>query len=289
MSDRLSVEEITAILLDEHHKEYPDSIPPKALYKILYFVHQKLEKKHIDAEIPYYWYMYGTKLKTVGTEISINQTPQGRRVSVNLAVSDIEADSYTINQVREVTSEELNRYYKRKLKGITNDMYWETPYEIQRVYRELDQQIAVSSDGEQATLLMDNNRTAIKQSLVRFAQSFPSEAFTEQEETMWLWYGVMSNELLYENFDPDDLQSLAKKFWRYFSLELALQENNDITKEEIEADRNIDDIYAEQKRIENELLHRERATARKFGRNNEVAKQAAEAFVLPSLEIEIEV
>ena len=289
MSERLSLEEVTAILLNEHNQEYADSIPPKALYKILYFVHQQLEKKHIDAEIPYYWYMYGTKLKTTGTGISVKQTPNGQRVSVDIGVSEIEADSYTISQVRDVTSEELKRYYKKKLKGITNDMYRETPYEIQRVYRELDQQLGVSTNQEQASLFMDNNRTAIKQSLVRFAQSFPSESFPEQEKTMWLWYGLMSSELLDENFDSNDLQRLAKKFWRYFCLELALRENNDITKEEIEADRNIDDIHQEQQRIETELLHRERQTAREFSRTTKASKRAAEAFVLPSLEIEVEV
>lgn len=292
MAHSLSIDEITAIILDEHNEllDNPGSIPPKALYKILYFVEQDLSKKQsIDAKIPYYWYMYGTKAKTAGTEIQIHERGGSNRVGCGINASDIEADSYTLKQTREIASKRLQHYYNRKLEGLTDDMYREAPYNVQRAYRDLDKQLGITEDEDQMTLFMDNNATAIKKNMLRIAEAFPSDEFPDQHEVMLIWYGLMRTELLKDDFDLDELKLLSKKFWRHFTLELALRENNDITKEEIERDRDIDDIHHEQKRIRKDLLEQEREVAEKHARSSEVAKQAAEAFVIPSLEINVEV
>ncbi|WP_049912760.1 hypothetical protein [Halococcus thailandensis] len=152
MSRELSVEEITALLLDEHRSEYDNSIPPKAFHKILYFGSQELKKEHVAADLPIYWYMYGAVVGTNNTGIGIVDTQAGQRIRCDAEASEIKADDATIRRARRALQSSLGQYYSMGLESLTDKLYKEAPYDVQRTYRELDKQLGVAADDGQMTL-----------------------------------------------------------------------------------------------------------------------------------------
>jgi hypothetical protein len=287
MTEQLSLEEVTAILLNEHQSRYSGSIPPKALNKILYFAAKELEDENVNVYIPYFWYMYGTEVSTANTGIYTISTRRGQRVRCDTGVEDIQAPHATIRKARKAISRSLDDYYRKDLKGITDEMYAEAPYDVQRTYRELDTQIEVAADSKQATLLGDNNRKQIRRNLLQFVQDFPKNDFPAYEDDLMIWYRVMRAELNKEDFDADEVDRLATKFWRLFCIELACRENNGVSKEEIEAERDISDIEVEKQEMRADLLEQERINARQNARETKTALKAAEAFVVPFLDIDV--
>lgn len=287
MSDQLTLEEITAILLNEHQSTYSGSIPPKALNKILYFAAKELDDENITADIPYFWYMYGTEVTTSGTGVHTISTKAGQRIRCDTGVEDIQASHGTIRKARKAVSRSLDEYYSKNLEGITDEMYAEAPYDVQRTYRELDSQIEVAADSKQTTLFGDNNRKQILRNLLEFVQDFPTDEFPTYEDDLMIWYRVMRAELKTEDFDADKIDRLATKFWRLFCLELACRENNGVSREEIESERNISDIEVEKQEMRADLLEQERSNARQNARDTDTALKAAEAFVMPFLDIEV--
>ncbi|GGL67103.1 hypothetical protein [Halocalculus aciditolerans] len=287
MSPQLSLEEITAILLNEHQSTYSGSIPPKAFNKVLYFAAKELEDENVTADIPYFWYMYGTEVKTANTGIRTISTGSGQRIQCDTSIEDIQASHGTVRKARKALSRSLDKYYRKNLEGITDEMYEEAPYDVQRIYRELDTQIEVAADSSQATLFGDNNRKQIRRNLLEFVQAFPTADFPAYEDDLMIWYRVMRAELNDNDFDAEEVDRLATKFWRLFCLELACRENNGVSRKEIEAERDISDIEAEKEAMRADLLERERTNARQNARDSETALQAAEAFVVPFLDIEV--
>ena len=191
VTDQLSLEEVTAILLNEYQSTYSGSIPPKALNKILYFAAKELEDENVTAEIPYFWYMYGTEVKTANTGVHTVSTKSGKRIRCNTSIEDIQASHATIRKARKAISRSLNDYYSKKLEGITDELYSEAPYDVQRTYRELDTQIEVAADSKQATLFGDNNRQQIRRNLLQFVQDFPTEDFPTYEDDLMIWYRAL--------------------------------------------------------------------------------------------------
>lgn len=287
MTDQLSLEEITAILLNEHQSTYSGSIPPKTLNKILYFAAEELDDENVTADIPYFWYMYGTEVKTANTGVHTISTGDGQRIRCDTGIEDIQASHATIRKARKAVSRSLDKYYSKDLEGITDEMYDEAPYDVQRTYRELDTQIGVAADSGQATLFGDNNRKQIRRNLLQFVQDFPTDDFPAYEDDLMIWYRVMRAELNDEDFDADEVDRLATKFWRLFCLELACCENNGVSSEEIEVERNIADIESEKQEMRASLLDQEQANARENARDTGTALRAAEAFVVPFLDFEV--
>lgn len=287
MNSRLSLEEVTAILLNEHQSTYSGSIPPKALNKILYFAAKELEDENVTADIPYFWYMYGTEVKTTNTGIRSVSTEDGQRIQCDTGIEDIEAPHEIVRKARKAVSRSLDKYYSETLEGITDEMYEEAPYDVQRIYRELDTQIGVAADSNQATLFGDNNRKQIRRNLLDFVQAFPTADFPAYEDDLMIWYRVMRAELNDADFDAEEVDRLATKFWRLFCLELACRENNGVSREEIESERDISDIKAEKEAMRADLLERERTNARQNARETETALKAAEALIVPFLDVEV--
>jgi hypothetical protein len=287
MSSQLSLEEITAVLLNEHQSTYSGSIPSKAFNKILYFAAKELENENVTADIPYFWYMYGTEVKTTNTGIRTISTEDGQRIQCNTGIEDIQAPHGTVRKARKAVSRSLDKYYSKDLEGITDEMYEEAPYDVQRIYRELDIQIGVAVDSTQDTLFGDNNRKRILRNLLEFVQSFPTVNFPAYDDDLMIWYRVMRAELNDDDFDADEIERLATKFWRLFCLELACRENNGVSQGDIEAERDIADIEAEKHAMRTGLLEQERAKARQNARDTDTALKAAEALVAPFLDIEV--
>lgn len=285
MSHQFTPDEITAILLDEHQERMTGSIPPKALNKILYFAADDLERTGIDANIPYFWYMWGTSLATANTGIYKHETERGNRIGCDTTVNDIQAPRDEIERVREVLSGNLQHYYANRLEGITDEMYQEAPYEAQRVFRELDKLLGVATDDGQTTLFGDNNQGESRQAMLRFVEEFPTDAYPEFENDLFVWYRLMSAELNADEFDPDQTLNIAKHFWRMFCLELARRENNDVSQADIEAELDIDDIDTEIELMRRDLHTEERDLAGRTASWTETAQKAAEAVVAPHLDI----
>lgn len=289
MSHRFTLDEITAILLDEHQEQMSGSIPPKALNKILYFASDDLDREGIEADIPYFWYMWGTALATSDTGVFRRETSRGNRVACETSVNDIQAPRHEIQQVRDVLAGNLQHYYGNRLEGITDEMYREAPYEVQRVFREFDKLLGVATDREQTTLFGDNNQDDCRQAMLRFVREFPIDDYPLFETDLLIWYRLMSAELNAKTFDPDATKRLATTFWRMFCLALARNENNDVSEAEIEAELDITDIDSEIESMRNDLHHREREFARQTASGTETARKASEALVSPYLNIDVRV
>jgi hypothetical protein len=289
MSHQFTIEEITAILLDEHQDRMSGSIPPKALNKILYFAADDLERAGVDADIPYFWYMWGTSLATANTGIYKRETKRGNRIACQTSVNDIQAQRHEIRNVREILTGNLQHYYANRLEGITDEMYKEAPYEVQRVFREFDKLLEVATDKEQATLFGDNNQNESRRAMLQFVKEFPTENYPKFENDLFIWYRLMSAEINADEFDPDETQRIAKAFWRMFCLELARRENNDVSQADIEAELDINDTDSEIESMRRELHAKERDMARQDARGTEMAQKAAEAIVVPHLNINLEV
>lgn len=286
MSDQLGLDEVTAILLEEYHSRYENSIPPKALHKILYFAKEELEREHVEAELPFYWYIYGAVVRTAGTGVRIVEKPVGQRIACETRVSDIDAAEQTVRRARRALGRSLEKYYDLGLEGLTDEMYKEAPYAVQRVYRDLDAQLDVATDDEQTTLFGDRNRDHIRATVYEFIENFPTSAFPEYEGDLHIWYRSVSAELDSDEYDPNQVQRLSEKFWRLFCVELACRENTGISRSAIASELNAQSIETLKQRLRDDLLRRERMKARQNARNTKEAVKAAEAFVIPILDFD---
>lgn len=289
MTEQLSLEETTALLLDEHRKEYSNSIPPKALHKILYFADQEFQSEHIDAEIPLFWYMYGAVVKTSNSGVRVIDTDHGQRIACDTEPSDITASDTTVQKGRRALSRSLDQYYSLGLDSLTDKMYREAPYDVQQTYRQLDKQLEVATDDAQTTLFGKMNRGPTRESLCAFVEYFPLTDYPEYEDDLHIWYRLMSAEIDSDDYDPNRAQRLAKMFWRLFCLELACRKNTGLSRQEIATELNENSITDAKQSLRSKFLELERKKARANACDSEEALKAAEAFVVPYLDVNIPV
>lgn len=280
MSDSLDVGEVTALLFDE--RMYSSDVRPKAFHKILYFAKQELDREHVNEDIDIFWYMWGAMASTAGTPIEFREGPEGQWVTCNTGVEDIEASETTIQRGRRAVSRALDRYYDLGIEGLTDEMYAEAPYAVQRHYRELDKQLDSASDSEQMTLALDQNEEMTRSTLHDLVQSFPLDDFPAYEDDLHIWYRLMSAELDSDDYDPEAAERLAKTFWRLFCLELACRQDA-MPRWEIEAELGLDDVDATKAEVRERLRQMEREKARRNSRDGHAAVKAADAFVVPFL------
>lgn len=285
MNSDLDVEELVALLLDEH--KYEGTLSPKAVHKILYFAEQELERERVPVELPKFWYMYGSMVATSGTRVDTGGVDETGKVTCDVEVTDIDASTGTLRRGREALSRVLDQYYDLGLDGLTDEMYKEAPYDVQRHYRRLDKQLQAAADTKQMTLDGGRNEKRTRETLYDFVESFPVDDFPAYEDDLHIWYRLMSSQLDSDDYDPKQAQRLAKKFWRLFCLELACRENEEVTREEVADELNIESVEAEKQSIRSDLLALEREKAKRNARDTEKARKAAEAFVAPYLDFEV--
>ncbi len=283
MKTDLEMEELVALLLDEH--KYDEPLSPKAVHKILYVAEDELERERVSVELPTYWYMYGPVAAMADTCVTLGG--EDAPVSCNVEISDIDAPSRVRSRGRRTVRRALDEYYEHGLEGLTERIYDDAPYDVQRHYRRLDEQLEMAATDGQLTIYGGKNEEQTRETLYDFIESFPVTEFPEYEDDLHIWYRLMSAELDSDEYDPERAQLLAGKFWRFFCLELACHENDGLTREEIATELDIDSVDAEKRRIRTILLSREQAKARRNARESEVARKAAEAFVVPHLEFEV--
>lgn len=285
MTHDLAVDEVVALILDEY--KYNRSFTPKEIYKLLYFAEKEIEKERISTDMQKFWYMFGTMTATSDTAIETSRDGKTGTVSCGLTVDDIDAPESTIRHGRDAVNRALDQYYNLRLGGITDKMYKEAPYEVQRHYRRLDKQLDAAADTGQMTLDGGKNKKRTRETMSDLVESFPLEDYPEYEDDLYIWYRLLSAKLDSSNYDPDEAKKLTKKFWRLFCLELACRENDGLTRDQIADELNIDSIESKKREIRSELLSQEREKSRRNARNTPEAIKASEAFVIPYLDFEV--
>jgi len=286
MTGNLEVDELVALLLDEHR--YNGALSPKAVHKILYFAERELERERVSVDLPKFWYMYGTMVATSGTRVDTGGEADGGTVTCDVGVENIDASDATLRHGREALGRALDRYYDLGLEGLTDKMYKEAPYDVQRHYRRLDKQLEAAADSGQMTLDGGKNEKRTRETLYDFIEAFPVDDFPAYEDDLHIWYRLMSAELDSDDYDPEKAQRLAETFWRLFCLELACKENDGLSRDLIADELNLESIEAEKQQIRSNLLSWEQEKARQNARGTDAAIKAAEAFVAPYLELKVE-
>ncbi len=256
MPPTLSVDEVTALLLDV--RDFDNSLREKELHKLLYFIKRGLQEEGIEADIPYFWYRYGTMAKLSDSAVSINQTDGGSAVHCPVSPASIDCPESVVDKAKMVISQEFSRYVQQGgLEAITDRQYEEAPYEVQRHYRQLDKQLRTATDEHPDFMDDGYGPDAVRRSLSRVVRNFPTDEFPELKDDLYLWYGVMSTELDEERYKPETLLSIANTFWTIFSIELAQREHTDMTSEEVRGEIS-DDVDAYKARLRETLRNRER-------------------------------
>lgn len=284
MHGKLSVSEVVALLFDEHRYDSP--LSRKAVHKLLYFVKDELDSERVTTDIPTFWYMYGTMTATANTGVHTGGEPNDDPVICDVAAADIDRPEGAIRRGRQAASRALERYYDLGLEGLTDRMYDDAPYEIQQHYRRLDKQLG-TADSAQMTLSFDRNAGPTRETLYDFIEDFPTDSFPDYEVDLHIWYRLMSAELDSSGYDPKEAKKYSKAFWRLFCLELAVRENDGLTRVEIERELNLDSLDEAKRQLRSQLRSWEREKAEANARDDRTSRRAADALVLPYINFEV--
>ena len=284
MRDKLSVGEVVALLFDEHIYDSP--LSRKTVHKLLYFIKDELDRERVAFEIPTFWYMYGTLTVTTDSGVHTGGEPDGDPVICDIAAADIDKPEGTIRCGRRAASRTLERYYDLGLEGLTDRMYNDAPYEVQRHYRRLDKQLE-TADSAQMTLTFDRNAGATRETLYDFIEDFPTDSFPDYEDDLHIWYRLMSAELDSSGYDPKEGKKYSQAFWQLFCLELAVRENDGLTREQIARELNLNSIDGAKNQLRSQLRSWEREKAGSNARDDRTSRKAADALVLPYIDFEV--
>jgi hypothetical protein len=294
MNDKLSLDEVTSIVLSCHKSRYDSGLPPTAYNKILFLLNEDLKgKPGIDVDIPLFWYMHGPVVKTAGSSVTKTQTSAGQRIRCDHTETEIDAESYSIRKVRESAKDILEMYYENSTDGLISKAYEYAPYEVGQVYRDLKRQLATEADSEQTALgdFTGGNQSQVRKVVHNFVDLFPVTEFPELENELHIWYRLVSAKLDADEYDPGAIEKVTKEFWRMFCLELACRENNGLSREDIETE--LDgvsvSITAEKDRHREYLQSKERNKANRNATGSDLALKASEGVVLPHLDFDVRI
>jgi hypothetical protein len=235
-------------LIDEEHK-YGDNLTQKAKNKILYLIDKKTDERGIEAEVPYFWYMFGV-VTAEGTRRSSGGLSTSKEVK-NVTVGDN-------NCLRSVVRETLEEYYETSLEEITDTTYLHAPYDVQTAWRELDKKIRTHHTEHTDFYDVDPSWVEIRNSVNEVYNAFPTERFTEQESDLLDWYSVMMRELNSPSPDVDRLMKSNISFWRIFSLSVAEEHRHEMSKEEVLNTLEISSFDEERQKSRDDLRQREK-------------------------------
>jgi hypothetical protein len=226
MSEVLGVEEVAAFLQDE--RKYDRELTRKEFHKLMYFARRELQELGISADIPYFWYKFGTMTPTTDEGIVVDRT-EGT-VECTKKPDEVGVPSDLESEVRLGVSRVLNRYYELGIEGLTDVMYENAPYDVQRKYRCLDKQLSELPKGETN---LDCETSSLRESVFDIIDSFPKEEFPECREYLLIWYSIMDEELDSPDFSASHAMDITEAFWTIFSVKLAQKESTEVTLNEI--------------------------------------------------------
>lgn len=227
-----------------------DPLTKKALHKLVYRIQKKAHEQGIDVTVPYFWYMFGTVSPVSPSTIPEGRTLQGR----------------TNQQLCEITSKVLAEYHTHDLEWLTDQMYEDAPYEVQREFRELDKQVRTKHTDYTNFYDVEPSTDSIAESTFQVYDYFPTDVFPEWERAVVKWYNALTRELHHHSPDPVQLMRVNLCFWRIISLEIAQKHSNGMTRQEIRGNLGIKSFEDEQQETLYDLLKIERQDLNsKFG------------------------
>ncbi|WP_435196008.1 hypothetical protein [Natronomonas sp. EA1] len=287
MTQRLGVDELAAILLDEHR--YDNALPPKAFHKIAYFAQKELDEIGLSANISYFWYRYGIMTCTSGSSVGIDRGSVQNELSCNTDPDDLQLSENEEMQLRLAVNRALKQFYNLSLEGLTDKMYEEAPHDFQRHYRTLDKQLSTVVPTGPDYLAKTPTKEDIRETLFEFCNSFREDPINECLDDMLVFYRCMSDELDSENWSPNDLQEISRIFWGIVSAELAQKENSGLSLEQIAAEfeKSPEEFLSTQRGMRRELrtFEREDRMDLRQGSISPVTKSAADAVVTSIVDI----
>lgn len=283
MTSTLSVGEVTALLMDE--REYSNPLRPKTFYKLLYFADKELKDVGLHTNIQHFWYKFGTMTKTGGSPINVDWSADDREVRCGISASQINLPEEDETKARLAVSRALNRLYELNTEGLTDVMYEDAPYDVQRHYRRLDKQLSDAIGDKPDYPDVDSSREAVLNTVFDIVDSFPGNVYPWLEEDLDLWYSVVIAELDAEEYRPQKALKVSELFWTIFCIDLAQRENTGLTPEEIAEELDTQDLEGRQEDIrkELELIERERSRLHTDLEENQLVSEAADGVAIALL------
>jgi hypothetical protein len=255
MSEDIGVEEVAAFLQDE--RKYDRELTRKEFHKLMYFARLELQNLGVSADIPYFWYKFGTMTPTTEEGVLVDRTEGTVECSKEPEEMGIRPELES--EVRLGVSRVLNRYYELGLEGLTDAMYEDAPYEVQRKYRTLDKQLGKLSKDDSPS---DLDTSSLRESVFDIVDAFPKEEFPECKKHLLIWYSIMDEELDSNDFSASHARDITEAFWTIFSVELAQRESAGVDLDEIVTtlgtDRNTFFEYAEEMKTKLRMHDKER-------------------------------
>lgn len=223
----------TALRVINEEGIYERTLPEKSLYKLLYAVEKRARAHDVNITIPYYWYLWGT--------VSPISVSDGSHVTA----TPNKVDEGLKEELQPVVTDVLDYYYEKGLEGLTDYMYQDAPYDVQRAFRELDKKIRTHHDDYTDFYEVEPNQKSIHGSVYEVFDTFPTVKFPEHELDVTKWYALFTSEVNEAEFDPDRLMQINLLFWRTVSLSLAEEHHHGMSQAEVRDALGISSFEAE--------------------------------------------
>lgn len=198
--------------------KYDEGLPEKAVHKMLYLANKKLEENNVPAQIPYFWYRYGT-LSPLPAEHTLNRQPP-------------ETPPYD-DQLREIAAAILDQYYSSSLEELTDHVYQFAPYEVQRDWRELDKKLRTHHPEYTNFYDVEPSRHSIRESVKDVYTTFPLSKYPEYETDLTRWYAAITREVYNDEMSVERMMDVNVKFWGVFSITLAKAYRHEISLQDV--------------------------------------------------------
>ncbi|GAB3690067.1 hypothetical protein GCM10028857_26140 [Salinarchaeum chitinilyticum] len=291
MTSPLTLDEITALLLEKFEEKGGERLPPTAHNKLVHFIEKGLEENHVEHDLPLFWYMFGRVTAKSNSSIYVERIEGDQSVKCDLEASDISASEVQLRTLEKEVEGALGKYFETDLETLVRSSYDDAPYDAQRTYLDLKDQLESEANSDQATFneFASSKNRQIRELLYQFVQEFPLDDFPEYEQDLNKWYRLISGELDSDDFDPETALRLTEQFWRLFCLELACVQNNGLTPEEIAEElRGVESIESEKQDLRNWIFEKEKVKTRRNARVDKTALRAASAMISPKIEAGID-
>lgn len=214
-------------LLHEEHKY--DTLPSKAVNKLLYLVHKEATTRGLDVTVPYFWYQFGVVTMDAGSGSPTESGPRPARAPT----AEHEPRGGDEESLRGVVRDVLDDYYDTSLEEITDRTYTDAPYDVQQEWRALDKKLRTHHEDYNDFFEVDPSHRDMQRSVDTVYDTFPVQQFPEHESDLLDWYSIMMRELRGPELDIDRLMEANLAFWRVFSLTVAENHRHAMTKDDV--------------------------------------------------------
>lgn len=231
-------------LLHEEHK-YGDTLPRKAVHKLLYLLNTEADEEEVDIDLPYFWFQYGI-VTPAEADLEENQRQDQEENAIGKR-AELESD------LRPLVKRVLRRYYSTSLEEVTDETYEDAPYDVQRAWRTLDKKLRTLHPEYSDFYEVEPSRDSIEESIFDVYDTFPTTRLPEFESDLMEWYSIITRELNHAKLDPAPMMEANVLFWRIFSLRLAEDYRHSMSKSEVKEILEIESFGAARKACRREL------------------------------------